>query len=1173
MKALADRYELERGRVLLSGVQALVRLPLDQHRADRRRGLSTATLISGYPGSPLGGLDRELERNREICERHGVRHVPGLNEELAATAAWGSQLVPAMPGARHDGVVGIWYGKAPGLDRATDALRHGNFAGVARAGGGLAAVGDDPSSKSSPLPSASESLLANLHMPVFFPGDAQEALDLGLHAIACSRASGLWCGLKMVTDVADAVGTVEVDPDRVAPLAPTVEHGGRPYQHVPDATLLAPPSLGMERTLLGPRTELALAYARENGIDRIEAAGAGAWLGILAAGKSYRDLRQALGDLGLDDAILRRAGVRILKPAMIWPLQPQTACEFARGLAEVLVVEEKRPFLERQLKEILYGRAGAPAIVGKRDERDDPLLPAESDLDAGVIARAVAARLGRRIQLDSVAARIAALDRVAARQPGPAEAARTPFFCSGCPHNSSMSAPPETLVGAGVGCHTMVLLNPEGKGDLTGLTQMGGEGAQWIGISPFVDRDHLVQNLGDGTFHHSGSLAVRAAIAAGVNITYKLLYNGVVAMTGGQPVDGIMGVPDLTRALAAEGVRKIIVTSDDPARYKGVELAPVAELRGREELLSAQRDLARIEGVTVLIHDQECALEKRRRRRRRAAPEPSERVWVNQRVCEGCGDCGRKSGCLSVAPVETEFGPKVQIHQPSCNADYSCLEGDCPSFLTVVPGKRGRPVPPDPPTDLPEPEPAPLGSEFRVRMVGIGGSGVVTANQVLAMAALLDGLHASGLDQTGLSQKGGPVVSDLRISSQPLPGAARASAGSVDLYFGFDLLGAAQAANLAACDPARTAAVVSIRLVPTGQMVTGAAEVPAPPDEQLGQIERATKAGAGLQLDARLLAERLFGDDLPANAIALGAAHQSGLLPVSGAALRQALRLNGAAVEANLAAFEWGRAQVANPAAVAAATERPFDRPPEPAPTPELRRLVALALGDDDADGSLRRAVAVRLGELVAYQNPAYARRYAEALARVRRAEAAALPGSTELTAAVAAGLFKLMAYKDEYEVARLHLDATEEAKLRAELGEGARVWFNLQPSFLRALGLRRKLRLGRWFRPVLRALRAARRLRGTPLDPFGHSPVRRLERSLIGEYEELVDAAIAELRPETEADVLALCSLPDVVRGYEGVKLRNVERFRRRAGELLESIAGAAASRDAPASHQPAGL
>ena len=1145
--SLQDKYLLEEGRILLTGLQGIVRLPLDQHRADRRRGLHTGTMISGYQGSPLGGLDLEIQRNRKLIDEHHVRHVPGLNEELGATSAWGSQLAAGLPGASYDGVLAMWYGKAPGLDRAADSLRHGNFVGVSRTGGALAVVGDDPSCKSSTVPSASESLLASFRMPVFFPGNVQEVLDLGLHAFACSRASGLWSGFKIITNVADAVGTAEVAPDRVTPVLPDLG-----YEHQPHGSLLAPASLEMERTLLGVRTELAVAYARDNGVNRIEGA-SDAWLGIVAPGKAYYDLRHALRSLGLDDRALDRAGVRILKLGMIWPLEPEIARGFAHGLEEILVAEEKGPFVETQLKETLYGTPSAPRIVGKRDERGERLLPAELDLDADLIARAVAARLRTRVQLDSVDARVRKLDEIEGRPAALPMAQRTPFFCSGCPHNSSIKAPDGTLVGGGIGCHTMVLLNPEGKGEITGITQMGGEGAQWIGMAPFTEDRHLVQNLGDGTFHHSGSLAIRAAVAAGVNITYKLLYNEHVAMTGGQAIEGQLSVPDLTRLLELEGVRRIIVTAEDTSRYKGVKLAEIAELRDRGELLASQQELAQVEGVTVLIHDQECAAELRRKRKRGKAPEPAERIWINERVCEGCGDCGQKSSCLSVIPVDTEFGRKTQIHQASCNKDYSCLEGDCPSFLTVVPGERAKHGTPPLEVELPEPGRLATADDFAVRMMGIGGTGVVTVNQVLGMAALIDGLHVSGLDQTGLSQKGGPVISDLRISREPLAAASKTPAGSIDLYLGFDLLGAASEKNLVTTDRERTVAVVSTHAVPTGRMVVDVNERFPELAAQLDRIDATTRSEHNLYLDAQMLSERLFGDHMMSNTLALGAAYQRGMLPVSREALEEAIRLNGAAVEKNLAAFAWGRAVVAAPDAVERAT-----RPPEEiVPVRELsegeRELVDLAVNGDQ--GELRRLAEVRVPELVAYQDDAYARRWAELVRRAHVAEQERTPGHGELVEAVARQLFKLMAYKDEYEVARLHLDAVEQAKLRAEFGEDVKLAFNLHPPVLRAMGLKRKLKLGGWFVPAFRSLRRMRRVRGTRLDPFGRAEVRRVERELIREYEELVDEALTLLTPDTHTTAVELLELPDLIRGYEDIKLRNVALYRKRAEALRKRL------------------
>jgi indolepyruvate ferredoxin oxidoreductase len=1130
--SLQDRYELANGRIFMTGVQALVRIALDQHRADARRGLRTGTFVSGYQGSPLGGLDKEFQRQRKLCEEHAIFAVPGLNEELGATAAWGSQLAGNLPGARYDGVLSMWYGKAPGIDRATDALRHANYSGVSRTGGGLIVVGDDPSAKSSTLPSASESLLESMHVPTFYPGSVQEVLDLGLHAWACSRASGLWTALKIVTSVADAAATAEVAPDRVAPVLPVVEWEGRPFEYTPNGNMLAPASLEMERTLLGPRTETALAYVRENRVNGIERFGADAWLGILAAGKSYHDLRQALADMGIDERALGRAGVRLLRPGMIWPLEPSVVKEFAAGLEEIVVVEEKRPFLERQVKEILYGAPDAPRVLGKADDRGAALLPAEGELDADAIARALGPRLLRRARLESVEARLRKLAEAAARPLPLPMASRTPFFCSGCPHNSSTPVPDGTLVGAGIGCHTMVLLNPEGRGELTGITQMGGEGAQWIGMAPFTDRDHYVQNLGDGTFHHSGSLAIRAAVAAGVNVTYKLFYNDAVAMTGGQAVEGQIPVPDLTRWLEIEGVKRIVVTTEDTSRYKGVSLAAIADVRDRGELMTAQEELAAVPGVTVLIHDQECAAEKRRKRKRGKLEEPPQRVYINERVCEGCGDCGKKSSCLSVLPVETEFGRKTQIHQSSCNKDYSCLEGDCPSFMTVIPPaarKRDRAAgPPLPAVELRDPQPLFDGTEFTLRMMGIGGTGVVTISQVVGMAALIEGLHVAELDQTGLSQKGGPVTSDMRISREALQGSNRVSTAAADLYLGFDVLGASNPKNLAVADPDRTVAVVSTTSVPTGAMVLDPARGFPQVDGQLEAIDSATRRDLNVYLDAQRLSEEILGDHMPANMVALGAAWQRGALPLSVAAIEEAIRLNGAAVKSNLAAFAWGRACVAAPEVVAEAA-----RKPEPVP----------------AEG-LEGVLEVRVPELVAYQNRAYADEYAAFVGDVAALEQERTPGSTAIAESVARHLFKLMAYKDEYEVARLHL-----AALPAE----GRFWFHLHPPLLRSLGLKRKLKLGRWFVPAFRMLSAMRRLRGTRLDPFGYAQVRRVERELVGEYRELVGRALDRLCPETAGLVLEICDLPDEVRGYEEIKLRSVKRFRMLAERLERKLERAA--------------
>jgi indolepyruvate ferredoxin oxidoreductase len=1121
---LSDKYELEEGPIFCSGIQAIARLPFDQRRADARAGLNTGGFVSGYQGSPLGGIDKELLRLGKLCEQLNVTFQAGLNEELAATSVAGTQLVAARPNAKVQGVTGWWYGKNPGLDRAADAIRHGNFQGASRHGGMVLWVGDDPACKSSTLPSAAEPTLAAMHVPVLYPSTVQEILDLGLHAVALSRASGLWSALKIVTSVADSAATAEVSPARVRPVIPEVEWMGKPFQHEPDAMLLAPGSLALERSLMHVRLDVARAYARANGLDRIGGARGEAWLGVMASGHVYRELRTALEMLGFDDGALARRGIRLLHVQMPWPLDGETVREFAAGLDEIVVVEEKLPFMEEQIKHLLYRTPDAPQIVGKLDEDGRALLHAEGELLADEIALALAARMRGRVNDEALDARVAAIETASRFMARPLPMLRTPFFCSGCPHNTSVRAPDGTLVGGGIGCHTMIVLNPEGKGDIAGITQMGGEGAQWIGIAPFVGDEHLTQNLGDGTFHHSGSLAVRASVAAGTNITYKLLYNGFVAMTGGQDIEGQMTVAELTNWFALEGVKKIIVTTEDTSRYRGVKLHPIASLRDRSEIEDAQRELIATPGTTVLIHDQVCAAEKRRLTKRGKIAPPTFRVAINERVCEGCGDCGEKSSCLSVIPSDTEFGRKTQIHQASCNTDYSCLEGDCPSFLTVIPakGERAAHEAPVAPTDLPAPDPAPATS--LIRMIGIGGTGVVTVSQILGMAAHLDGRQVSALDQTGLAQKGGPVVSDILISDAEIHGTNRAGPESVDAYLAFDSLGGADARNLRTASPERTTAVVSTSQTATGAVVTDVSKAMPPVDMTLDRIDRHTRSDRNVYLDAQALSQALFRDHMPANAIVLGAAFQRGLLPVSEAALRRAFELNGAAVEKNLAAFAWGRAVVAAPDAIERVT-----------PAPKIAH-------------TLEQIIELRVAELTAYQDADYAARYRAILDEL------GVEDEAFMTAA-ARGLHKLMAYKDEYEVARLHLLPEERARIEAEFGPGAKVQVNLHPPILRAMGLKHKLKFGPWFTPGLKALYRMRRLRGTKLDPFGKAEVRKVERALIDEYVELIRFAASKLSPQTRSTCIEIAELPDVVRGYEDIKLRNVAHFRELASALRAQL------------------
>lgn len=1124
--SLDDKYAAPDGRVLISGIQALVRLTLEQRRLDRDRGLNTRAFVSGYQGSPLGGLDLEMGRAARFLDEAGVVFQPGLNEELAATAVAGTQLLGQVPGRSHDGVTAFWYGKNPGLDRAADAIRHGNMAGTAALGGAVAWIGDDPGCKSSTVPSSCEPMCQSLSMPLLAPGSVAEIIEFGLHAVALSRATGLWTGLKIVADIADASATVELG----APYdIPTPDHADRGKSPI----LVGPSALDAEYDLLTRRLELARDYGRRHGLNRVMRDAPRATLGVLASGTTYAVVLRALADLGLDESATEDLGLRLIRLGMPFPLAEADLAAMTSDLDRVLVVEDKVPFLEGQLKQALYGGERAPVVSGR------DLLTARGTLGAEDVAKALAACLGPdRLPRGTVhLARPAS----AARRLLPMVAARTPYFCSGCPHNSSTRTSDDTLVGVGIGCHAMIALDGHGRGTQIGITQMGGEGAQWIGLAPFTRDRHFVQNLGDGTFHHSGSLAVRAAVAAGVTMTYKLLYNDAVAMTGGQRAEGRLDVPALTRSLAEEGVRRIVITTPEPETYRGVRLAPIASVRHRDDLADVERELAALDGVTVLLHDDKCAAEERRLRKRGKLPTPTAKVVVNERVCEGCGDCGDVSTCLSVQPVETEYGRKTRIHQPSCNSDLSCLKGDCPSFLLVEPGtKAPRELPPLP-VRLPEPVVRLDGdAETLIRMPGIGGTGVVTVSQILQMAAHLDGLHAAGIEQTGLAQKGGPVVSDVRIAKRPVDGSVRASRGTADVLIGFDLLGVAADANLAVAAPGRTVAVVNTSIVPTAAMVTGRATVPGSSADAVVRLESATEGADNLYLDAHELSEALFGDHMPANMLLVGAAYQHGCLPVSAASIEAAIRLNKAAVEKNLAAFRWGRAAVADREAVRrAALAEPAERP-----APGLEETLAL-----------------RVADLTGYQNQTYARTYETDVRRVT-AEAARRAGEeagARVGLAYARSLHKLMAYKDEYEVARLHLDPEEQARREREYGADAVVSVMLHPPLLRAMGMKRKIRLRRSAPVLFRGLRAARVLRGTALDVFGQAEVRRVERELITEYRDLMRAALARLTPGTIDAVAEIAGLPESIRGYEDIKLARVAEFRERAAAALARLAEAA--------------
>jgi len=1126
LAAVARRYQADQPAALLTGVQAIGRLLVEQHALDGRQGQRTVSFVSGYRGSPLGGLDRTLQAIPDARAAHGIHLVPGLNEELAATAVWGSQA--PLPDGRltHDGVVGVWYGKAPGVDRAGDAIRHGNMQGAHPRGGVLVLAGDDPSAKSSTLPCASERTLAAYNVPVLYPRSSEEVITLGLLGVAMSRASGLWIGMKIATDVADGLWSVSRSFGDVALQTPAIEWEGRPWRHVQAHAATLPWTRDAEEQLVGPRWRQLLAIAEANPLNVVELDPRRARLGIVAPGKTYDDLREALRLLRLEDRDLSRLGVRLLRLGMVHPLPPETIRRFAQGLETIVVVEEKRSFVETQLREILYGPA-APAVLGKLDREGRPLFAAYGALSPEAIAAAL-----RRALPFAVAE---------ARPPhgaaAPLDASRTSYFCSGCPHNRSTVVPEGSFAGAGIGCHAMALRMPQNAGRMTGITQMGGEGAQWIGQALFTPTGHIFQNLGDGTYFHSGQLAVQACIAAGVNITFKLLYNSAVAMTGGQPADGALPVPELTRKLTAEGVRKIIVCADEPRRYRADSgFSHITDVWPRERLEEAQLRLRDIPGVTVLIYDQVCAAESRRLRKRAVAPARTTRLVIQQAVCEGCGDCGVKSNCLSVQPVETEFGRKTRIDHASCNLDYSCLDGECPSFLAVElkDGKAER-VRPDPPA---APEPKRTAAPASLLLAGIGGTGVVTVNQVLAAAAQADGLEVAGLDQTGLSQKAGPVSSHLRISPASF-GGNRLTPQSATAYLAFDALVGAQPDLLTYADPAQTVAVVSTSRTATGAEVRFA-------DERAPEVEGLiARIGARTQrcatLDTVALAQQLFGSPATANMLLTGLAYQLGALPMSAASIEAAIATNGVAVADNVAAFRWGRALAVDPEL---AERLAPPRPPAPADGAALLQGSELA-------GETRRLAGLRAAHLEAYQSRDAAHAYLAAVEAAWAAERR-LGRRTAFSEGVARGLHRLWAYKDEYEVARLLTDASTLAQVEAELGPVQRISFRLRPPALRNFGLRRKVALGPAWRPLLKGLAALKGLRGTPLDLFGRDPVRQLERALLRDGQAMVRTLTEALTSETYDRAVAAVSAIELVRGFETVKARGARAYLARLEAIL---------------------
>ncbi|MCW5299476.1 indolepyruvate ferredoxin oxidoreductase family protein [Herbaspirillum lusitanum] len=1163
--SLDDKYSLERGRVFMTGIQALIRLPMLQRQHDLQAGLNTAGYVTGYRGSPLGTVDQTAAKARKYLDAAHVKFHPGMNEDLAATAVWGTQQVNLFPGAQYDGVFSLWYGKGPGVDRCGDVFKHANMAGTSQHGGVLVIAGDDHAAKSSTTAHQSEHILKACGIPVLYPSSVQEYLDYGLHGWAMSRYTGLWVSLKCVTDIVESGMSVEIDPQRVQPIIPT------DFELPLDGLNIRQPDtvLEQETRMNVYKWYAALAYARVNKLNQIIWDSPRARIGIVTAGKSYLDTRQALYDLGIDEQVARDIGIRLYKIGMTWPLEAEGVREFAQGLDEILVVEEKRQILEYQIKEELYNWRDdvRPRVVGKFDDTGEwsgsPreghgnwLLPATYELSPAQIARAIATRIskyyaGHPIE-QRVKARIAFLEAKEATlnvstKPDPNKD-RIPHFCSGCPHNTSTKLPDGSRALAGIGCHYMVTWMDR---ESTIFSHMGGEGVTWVGQAPFTSEKHVFSNLGDGTYFHSGLLAVRAAVAGKVNMTYKILYNDAVAMTGGQEFDGPLDPAMISRQLAAENVRPIIVVTDEPDKYPaGTPWAEGVTIRHRSELDAVQRELREVPGVSAMIYDQTCASEKRRRRKRDAYPDPAKRAVINEAVCEGCGDCSVQSNCLSVEPLETEFGRKRQINQSSCNKDYSCVNGFCPSFVTVEGGKLKKakrvavekteaaaqgPL-------LPEPQLPAMGDTYGIVVTGIGGTGVITIGQILAMAAHVEGKACSVLDMSGLAQKGGPVMSHVRLSERPDDlYSTRVGTGAADLVIGCDVIVTASRDALSRMGEGRTHAAVNATRMPTAAFVRNP-DWQFPAESAEGSIQSACGKDRVALIDAGNIATALMGDAIATNMFMLGYAWQRGWVPLSESALLKAIELNALSVEFNKQAFGWGRAAAHDADMVAQAARRngmtaqviDFKRPP-----------------------SLEEVLAKRVDFLTQYQNAAYARRYSDFVAQAQHAEAALGEAgkAMKLSTAVATYLFKLMAYKDEYEVARLYTAPAFREKIAGMFEGDYQLKFHLAPPLLAkhdSKGHLIKKEYGPWMMRAFGVLAKLRFLRNTPLDVFGYTDERKQERALIGEYCKTVGGLLSRLNADNLAQATAIARIPEDIRGYGHVKERHLKAAKQKEADLL---------------------
>ncbi|WP_038466394.1 indolepyruvate ferredoxin oxidoreductase family protein [Candidatus Odyssella acanthamoebae] len=1124
---LEDKYTLETGQVFITGTQALVRLPLMQRRLDKKNGLKTAGFISGYRGSPLGGFDQALWKSRPYLEANNIKFQPGLNEDLGATAVWGSQQVHLSPQATVDGVFALWYGKGPGVDRTGDVFKHANFAGTSKHGGVLALAGDDHACKSSTLPHQSEYAFVDAFMPVLHPATVQDIIDLGLYGWALSRYAGVWVGFKMLSDTVDTAASVAVDLNRFNVRLPEdfeFPVGGLSLRW-PDAPV------DLERRMHEYKMKAIPAFVRANSLDQVIWNHKKARIGLIAVGKGYIELRQALSDLGIDEKAAEDLGINLYKVVVSWPLEAGGIRTFCQGLDHVVVVEEKRPLIEGQLKEILYSMPAdqRPSIFGKQDQDQQPLLPSIYELTSQKIAAALA-HLWQGLEGFDPYKESFARVREAEIQKTLADTKllRLPYYCSGCPHNTSTTQLPEgSRALAGIGCHYMATWIDHRT---TTFTQMGGEGVPWIGTAPFTDEKHIFANLGDGTYFHSGLLAIRAAVAAKINITYKILYNDAVAMTGGQPVDGPLTVSDMTHQLAAERVQKIAIVSDNPAKYsRDVKFAAGVTIHHRLNLVEVQEMLKNTAGTTALIYDQTCAAEKRRRRKRGLMEDPNRRLFINEAVCEGCGDCGKKSNCLSVTPLETEWGRKRAIDQSSCNKDFSCANGFCPSFVSVIDGKVRRPAVSQAPDDLfatlPYPqEPSVLTRPYNIFITGVGGTGVTTIGALLGMAAHLEGKGCSVVDMAGLAQKGGAVVSHLRIAQKPEDiQATRVASRSADLLLGFDVVVTASSEGLDKIKSGHTHIVVNSHQSITGHFTKN-------PDYVFPQtaMENDIIQIAGRDyvdfIAAQEIATNLMGDSIMTNLLMVGYALQKGLLPLSPDSVVEAIRLNGVAIQDNTLAFNWGRL-----AAVDLATVQGFAYQGKPLES------------DHQLSESVSEMIDRRSRFLEDYQNQSYADIYRQTMEKVRQSEIDL--ETDQLTKIIAQSLYRLMAYKDEYEVARLYSNGDFVRRLKQQFEGDVKMVFHLAPPLLakkNAKGELQKMNFGPWMMSAFKLLSKFKFLRGTVFDIFGYSTERQLERQWIKDYRKTIDHVLASVTKDKIDQACALMELPQKIRGYGHVKEQN---------------------------------